>query len=245
MENKYKISEILVDLMSYLIPIGIFLILSLYFLFMKGYYNSFLLLNSHYSPFFDQTMLILTFCSEPLFLIPVSLFLLTKRRFSGLCLIIVSVVISGLITQFLKHYVFDGWNRPPLIFGVNSIHTVSGYILNYNSLPSGHSTTIASVFAVLAYEFRGKKIYLVIASLLTIILSYTRIYLGVHFLGDIIFGNIIGLSCSISIILLYKNKIEIYLEKSPNRSSIFYNIFLTLSITSLVYSIIMIIIKVN
>ncbi len=68
------------------------------------------------------------------------------------------------------------------------------------SLPSGHATAAAFVFGFLAYlaflRFRSKgSRYLIVLTLLVGVLAVdaSRLYLGVHYLSDVLAGNAIGL----------------------------------------------------
>ena len=70
-----------------------------------------------------------------------------------------------------------------------------------------------AVFAVLIYfafkylKNKPLKIFLAISlSALTLIVAYTRAYLGVHFVSDLLAGLILGLALTITNILIY-NKI--------------------------------------
>ena len=70
---------------------------------------------------------------------------------------------------------------------------------------SNHATNM-TIVGVLVYLFLKKHypkswIYL---SILVLIISYSRIYLGVHYLSDIIGGWILGIILSISIFQLSK-----------------------------------------
>lgn len=68
------------------------------------------------------------------------------------------------------------------------------------SFPSGHATTAVFIFGFIAYQtiqhFKSKKLrcFIVLLTVIFIILiDLSRMYLGVHFLSDVIAGNIIGL----------------------------------------------------
>ena len=99
---------------------------------------------------------------------------------------------------------------------------------NYYSFPSGHAMVNMALYSILmmyAYNFvKNKKIrytiYVVLTSLILII-GFTRIYLGVHYAGDIIGGWLMGFAVSLIVYMImkkstitnYKNKKE---EKQNN-----------------------------
>ncbi len=65
--------------------------------------------------------------------------------------------------------------------------TSSGY-----SFPSGHTMNISSVMFALSFYLKKKALW-VIASILVICMMLSRMYLGVHFLEDVVVGGILGL----------------------------------------------------
>lgn len=67
--------------------------------------------------------------------------------------------------------------------------TATGY-----SFPSGHTQTATTLYSSLANHFKKKK-YWAIAMVLIFLIALSRIYLGVHFPKDVLFGFIIGLGC--------------------------------------------------
>jgi hypothetical protein len=92
--------------------------------------------------------------------------------------------ISGIINLFLKDYFQDP--RPPMEFMLDpKIGTSYG-------LPSGHAQIAVTLWGLLAYELKNKWIT-VLASILIMLICFSRLYLGVHDIEDVLFGLIIGL----------------------------------------------------
>jgi len=67
------------------------------------------------------------------------------------------------------------------------------------SLPSGHATTVAFLFGFIGYllvkQYRSKTMRFLIALAVLAgvsIIDYSRLYLGVHYLSDVLAGNAIG-----------------------------------------------------
>jgi len=58
-------------------------------------------------------------------------------------------------------------------------------------LPSGHAQTAATVWGWLACEVK-KRWFTVVALILTFLIGLSRLYLGVHFLSDVLLGWLIG-----------------------------------------------------
>lgn len=94
----------------------------------------------------------------------------------------------GLSVQYGKKYISR--NRPA---------EVAYYAEPNFSFPSGHATTAIAQFGMVAYflfrllqAVRLRRIVVGIAAGLIIIIGFSRIYLGVHFLSDVIAGFLLG-----------------------------------------------------
>ena len=69
-------------------------------------------------------------------------------------------------------------------------------IENSFSFPSGHAYSAVTFYGLLTYLLYKKykhKYILILGTILIILISYSRLYLGVHYLHDIIAGLIFGL----------------------------------------------------
>ena len=81
------------------------------------------------------------------------------------------------------------------------IHTVNGYVGGLYGFVSSHAANSFS-FALLSSLIFKRWGYSVMAFLWAAVTSYSRIYLGVHYLGDVIVGAAIGLVAAYAIYLL-------------------------------------------
>lgn len=187
----------------FILPLFFIWLIGIVFLFSKGYTNSFLVLNSINNSLLDIPMLVLTMFADAGFIATVLIFLLIKKQPYQLILFLIAIIVSGIIAQLFKNFVFNNWDRPSYLLK-DQVHTVGNYILNHRSFPSGHSTTIAAIFTMLAYFRRQYKYEILIYAVLCPTIAYTRIYLGVHFLGDVVAGIALGCICSVLLIWLIK-----------------------------------------
>lgn len=72
-----------------------------------------------------------------------------------------------------------------------------------SSFPSGHASSSFASITLIYFYYRKYFIWAVIFGLLTL---YGRLYLGMHYLSDVIAGTLVGLSCGWLTIYIY-NKI--------------------------------------
>lgn len=119
-----------------------------------------------------------------------------------------ALIISTAVNQLLKLAI--GRARPDEIY-----HMVeeTGY-----SFPSGHSTSSAVLFitiiiasVIFMHGVKAKTIVTVLSAVLMAAVMFSRLYLGVHFLGDIMGGLFLGafISCLIyAVWLTVLDKIE-------------------------------------
>ena len=81
------------------------------------------------------------------------------------------------------------------------------------SMPSNHAANMFSLAIVLSYFYKKYKPLLL---LLAILISFSRIYVGVHFPGDVIVGGCIGFFISSSLLILW-GKVKLYeIKKGRN-----------------------------
>lgn len=85
--------------------------------------------------------------------------------------------------------------------------TATGY-----SFPSGHTQTFTTWSTTFAFHFKKWWLFLV-ASVLILLVGFSRMYLGAHFPSDVIFGIIFGLIFAIGLSVLFdkiNNKLILY-----------------------------------
>src|SRR3989344_6066853 len=137
----------------------------------------------------------------------ISVILVVKRNAYDANLFLTALIVTVVSLTILKN-VFQ-ISRP-----VSDIYAAYGW-----SFPSGHATLATSFFFLLPYIFFGKmkslrsKTILIIGSIVgTLLICFSRLYLGAHWTLDILAGIALGL-ISVSLTILLFN---IFLEE--NRS---------------------------
>ena len=165
----------------------------------------FLFLNTDGGAFMDQFFKWATWGAEGWVWIPylsVAVILFKK----DVKLIILNFLLSTLLTQIPKHFIWDTISRP-IASGMplNEIHTVPGVVMHaYNSFPSGHTATAFTLFLLTIYLFPTKRVF-AIGATFAMICAYSRVYLGQHFPMDLGGGMLVAvISMQLSILIHQK-----------------------------------------
>jgi membrane-associated phospholipid phosphatase len=180
--------------------IGLVLLLS------QGKAASFVDLNPYHRSTLDTFFIYLTFMGDGLFTILVCLIFLLMRRWSRACQVISAFLLSALVAQILKT-VFS-MPRPKQFFSPGQYpYFIDGVThIGFSSFPSGHSTSIfalATLLALFEKNRKGKLAYLLVA----VAVGYSRIYLGQHFLGDVLTGSCIGVLTAVLVHWLFTTRL--------------------------------------
>ncbi len=152
----------------------------------------FLFINLHYNSVLDVFFYLITELGSTwtyLLVLLVSLFL--SRRFTYSLLF--GLLISSVLAQGLKHFVFDDANRPLEYFKNTMVihHLNISDALRFHSFPSGHSVS-AFTLATLIMAFSVKRKFDLVLLLAAFLVAYSRVYLGQHFVEDVVFGSFLG-----------------------------------------------------
>ena len=169
----------------------------------------FLFLNSLHSPFWDKVML---FVSGKIEWIPLYLALagwvIYKFRWKSVVIfaVVALLIISSDKTSVLFKEVFHRL-RPchspnPKI--QNLIHMVNDYCGKRYGFVSNHAANTFALACFTGFLFRNKP-YSCFIFLWATIVSYSRVYLGVHYPGDILGGMLLGIGLGILFYWLYYN----------------------------------------
>ena len=165
------------------------------FLLIEGKADSFFFFNRFHFTWLDSIMEYYTNAGNGLFAIGIALicFFLLGKKPLGLT-IFYSFLSSGLMVQIVKH--LKDSERPQLFFGSSaSQYFIKGIdFAHNNSFPSGHTATafaMATVCVLMMKNKKGQLLFLLLAALV----GFSRIYLGQHFLLDVLVGALIGVIC--------------------------------------------------
>ncbi len=127
------------------------------------------------------------------FVIMTLLFLWYKRKRGWIAPLWLSLFVSLGITFFLKLIIM----RPRPEVALASYNTFS--------FPSGHAAAVFSTLAILDREFpRFKWVWILFA----LLVAFSRLYLGVHYLTDVVVGALIGYSVSLLIVKIWNKRLR-------------------------------------
>lgn len=146
----------------------------------------------------DALMLFMTDFGLLYAIIILTLILIARKKFKDIACILLTGTLSLEISYLLK--IIFQTPRPftSAIAGTISLTQASGF-----SMPSLHTAFCFSVLPYLKRIFPEKK-HQYLAALVIITIAFSRLYLGVHYLSDLVAGGLIGFTIG---------KIWIYLEE--------------------------------
>jgi membrane-associated phospholipid phosphatase len=144
-----------------------------------------------------------------------ALYFLFKRFWPELCMVVVAWAGEGTIWLVLSGY----FNRARPIFDVPVWHQMTA-----PGFPSGHSISAVMCFGLLAYllvpmiRLRFWKVVVIVLALLIVFyIGFSRIFVGDHYLTDVIAGLALGVAWSgfvyTLVELIFKKRIKGYVEE--------------------------------
>jgi membrane-associated phospholipid phosphatase len=177
--------------------------------------DGFFLMNPLHSDFLDMVFIPFTYFGDGFFIITlgVVLFFLKRRMLS--LMILSSYLISGILAQILKYFIVEA--RPAFYLEkTNYPHFIDGVTLhNFHSFPSGHTASAFALAAVLSFAMKNKN-YSVLFLLWAVLVGYSRMYLGQHFMDDVFAGSLIGILSSVFCWIYFQNGFrKILIKKFP------------------------------
>lgn len=171
----------------------------------------FLWLNSFHSPAWDKIMWFISGKVQwaPLYAILLG-FIIYKFRWKSIYILIgVALVITladRISVEVFKNVIQRP--RPTHCYEIKHlVHTVNNYYGGAYGFVSSHAANSFAIALYMALIFRNR--YVTIGILFwAALVSYSRIYLGVHYPGDILGGALLGAACGslVYYLLLWANK---------------------------------------
>ena len=166
----------------------------------------FLFLNSLHSPFWDKVMWFVSGRIEwiPLYLIMAGwvVYRFRWRAIAIIIFVIILIIASDLTSVRLFKEIFHRPRPCKNIDIQHLVHLVNDYCSGKYGFVSSHAANTFALASFTSLLFRN-KIYSWFIFFWAIIVSYSRIYLGVHYPGDVLGGLLLGIGLGILFYWLY------------------------------------------
>ena len=145
-------------------------------------------LQTFSSPILDFFFKNITHFGNPIFWLIISAMLYWVGKEKASMYLTNLMLFSAMTVEVLKIYFASP--RPAIVLG-NTIRVLGVEEFSTYSFPSGHSALASSVFAF--YASNKKIIFSLVLGLLVLLVAISRMYLGMHFLGDVVGGIVLGI----------------------------------------------------
>ena len=168
--------------------------------------------NGLSNPYFDFLMPKITYIGGIAFVscLLIVLLLITRKNIFGLKkfyplvkLGICSLILSAIITATLK--LCYSSPRPSLV--LENVHLLTTSV-DPNSFPSGHSSTTLSIMTVLFLKakdyFNRANLIKCFAVFYALLITFSRVYIGMHFPFDVLVGSVIGMVSGVLVVKYLK-----------------------------------------
>lgn len=211
------------EIRIYFIALFVIFICGFLFLFYFGKVNAFLILNATRAAWADAFFISYTNFGDSLWLSSLALLICFRRVPAWTVVGLIALLLSGLTVVLFKNFVFDDKLRPLGLLGENNVYHFPGITEVFRSFPSGHSTSIGAIGPLGAFTIPRRYPYFQILLAFCVgLVGFSRIYMGAHFLEDVLAGLAIGTFSFIFVELLFISKLEGYFETaSAHKMTIF------------------------
>ncbi len=153
------------------------------------------------SPFLDAVMVFFTYLGNwgLIWVVTGTVLLFNKRlRFYGICILVavgLSAIIGNLVLKPLIDRPRPFVDDPTITLLINPPST--------SSFPSGHAASSFAAATVLLFMPVAKP-YKAAGLVVAILISFSRIYLEVHYPSDVLAGMVLGIVCGVAVVLLLR-----------------------------------------
>ena len=166
-----------------------------------------LFLNGMHAPYFDTLMWYVSKTATWSLMLITLIFILARKNWKQAIFVIIGIALtitladqisSGIIKETVER--FRPTHSPEI---GNLVHIVKGYKGGLYGFVSSHAANTIGVALFISLLFKRKDLTLSLF-FWAVLVSYSRIYLGVHYLGDILGGTCVGLFSGFVVYKIYR-----------------------------------------
>lgn len=172
-----------------------------------------LYLNGMHSPYFDTFMWYASKTATWALMGVVLLYLLFKNNWRQGVLVVIGIALTITLADQISSGIIKGAVerlRPTHDPEIGSlVQIVNGYRSGKYGFVSSHAANTMGVALFISMLFKRRYITYTIF-IWSVLVSYSRIYLGVHYLGDVLGGTCVGLASAIVVFTLYKYAVRLW-----------------------------------
>lgn len=179
-----------------------------------------LFLNQFHTDWLDPVVLLVTKTEFwiPLYLVLIFLIFKNYKREGWIIMagIVLTILLADRITSGIMKPFFQRLrpSHEPSLVGL--VHIVEGYYGGLYGFASSHAANTTGVAFFIFLLFRKTYRWIGLIFIWAFVMSYTRIYLGVHYPGDILVGALIGVGSGYSGYKFYGwLKLKIHSKNEP------------------------------
>jgi len=186
---------------------ALFFVIGLILLLTMGKADSFVHLNPYHRTTLDRIFVWITWLGDGVFSVLVIVYFLLHRRWSKATQVTAAFLLSALVAQILKN-IFS-MPRPKQFFAPGAYPYFIDGVTNHGfaSFPSGHTTSIFALATMLAI-FTPNQRHKIAYGFAGVLVGYSRIYLGQHFLNDVLVGSCVGMIVAVAVHWLFVEKLQ-------------------------------------
>jgi membrane-associated phospholipid phosphatase len=176
-----------------------------------GYRGSFLWVNHFHASWLDAPMRMVTYLGDALLSGGLVFLLLRGRAPIAALAVLFGLLLTLIVVQTGKRLLFEAMPRPPGVWTAEQFHLAAASAKKHHGFPSGHTATIFLLATVLVLARRWQGWAQAGIALVALLVGYSRVYLGIHFVADVLAGMAVGIGLGL---LVYRLLVPLGMNQS-------------------------------
>lgn len=166
-------------------------------------------INQQNAPFWDDLMWFISSSTPFLLLIFLAVFYANRKLgLRGMWIFVIFLIVTFALADLVSVRAFKEVflrYRPshnPNLAGIISLYTQPNGELYRGGLygfVSSHASNFGALVTFIILYFKPKMKFVLIMIIAHLLVIYSRVYLGVHYVGDVVGGSLVGIVCGLTI----------------------------------------------